>query len=117
MLIVVRLRGGYFFFFGINLLIWLKALTRGVVIFHHNAKADILCPGAPIWSTWVSNVDQMGAHGHKMSSSATMLLMSTSNNNLTFVDHCVVIIAAYVVATTLPFVALVSSEDLIRHLA
>ena len=26
----------------------------------------ILCPWAPIGYTWAPNVDQMGAHGHKM---------------------------------------------------
>ena len=33
------------------------------------AEVDILCPWASIWSTWVPNVDQTGAHGHKMSTS------------------------------------------------
>ena len=30
------------------------------------AEPDILWPWAPIWSTWVPNVDQMNTHGHKM---------------------------------------------------
>ena len=34
---------------------------------HWASKPDILCPWAPVWSTWVPNVVQMDAHGHKMS--------------------------------------------------
>ena len=39
----------------------------------YHAKPDILCPRAPMWSTWVPNVDQMGAHGHKVFGSDIML--------------------------------------------
>ena len=36
------------------------------VYFKPLAELNILCPWAPIWSTFGTHVDQMGAHGHKM---------------------------------------------------
>ena len=44
--------------------------TSVQVVSPQPAEVDILCPWTPIWSTWMPNVDQMGAHGHKMSTSA-----------------------------------------------
>ena len=40
------------------------------------AEPNILCLWAPVWSTWVPNVDQMGAHGHKMYGSSFEFLLS-----------------------------------------
>ena len=44
------------------------ALIALVSIIEHLkcTEPDNLCPWAPIWSTWVPNVDHMGTHGHKM---------------------------------------------------